>query len=108
VEYNKAKCRARVHTANDKIIQEFGEHNHEKRIAETQPKTILTQMKDREENNIETPQHVLADITIGLLAAVAAKLPPESRSLNAQFKGRDKKLHPITMSHKSFRIGHSE
>ncbi len=56
MEYNKAKCRARVHTANDTIIQEFGEHNDEKRIAETQAKTILTQMKDREENNIETPQ----------------------------------------------------
>jgi len=60
------------------VVKEVGEHNHEKRNAEIATKRVLAEIKEKAETEPETPQQILASVSAGMSAAVAAKLPKVS------------------------------
>src|SRR5882724_6890319 len=77
-EFNTHKCLGRIHTIEEEVVKEVGKHNHEKRNAEIATKRVLAEIKEKAETEPETPQQILASVSAGMSAAVAAKLPKVS------------------------------
>jgi hypothetical protein len=69
------KCRARVHSSDDEIIKRIGEHNHVADAAANAATELINDLKNQARLTQDAPHRIVAQASVGLSPAIAAKLP---------------------------------
>lgn len=73
--FQKFKCRARVHTCDEKIIKEVGNHNHSGNQAKIMAEQKINELKDMSTSTTNSPSQIISSISNNLIQPVAAELP---------------------------------
>lgn len=72
------KCHARVHTEADRVVKHVGEHNHAADVASVEAAKVVRDATDRALTSQDSGHQIVAQASVGISAAVAAKLPQPS------------------------------
>ena len=72
------KCHARVHTEGDRILKHVGDHNHAADAASVDAAKVVMDAKEKALTSQDSGHQIVAQATVGISTAVAAKLPQPS------------------------------
>jgi len=76
VNYNKGKCKGRVHLEDNKIYVVNGIHNHPPDTEKITNKKIMDAVRHEARNSIKPPQRIVAEVSEALSVGEIAVLPP--------------------------------
>ncbi len=74
-KYDSLKCKARVHTEDDRVVDVKGEHNHVPDPAEIKVREKILEIKEMAINSQASTASIISHSTVGVGEAVSGQMP---------------------------------